>query len=413
MFDIIALLLIGIGGIVLSIFLKNNLVFDGNTSDYFLFWGSLVFGIIFVLWGLILVEREFGIIDSIIKKSKAKKAKKNGSNASGKADSKAANAVSKNGATASAKVAASGKATVNSKASGVGNANTTAKTSVAGSVADKSANGSKKSKIFAKPNANWSFKTSGADSQITVIITVAIIHAIVLAIACYVMTMLSVIEKMKGTFHWVPIVLAVVAYLFVSVGVFELDANNRLFKKVYVINHTIDDVYKKLDEILKSTGYAYYHKIVTMIGMPVFILEAGIASIISPFALNFLVATPMILFIMFLYRKTITAKEFAESFMKNKAGDDWKQYTCSNCGAYISKYPISDSTTLVNKSESLGSSVSTVTDVYSNGWDKIYVDRQEKSYHIDTRTTYHSKYHCERCGYKWEETKTYDTRKNL
>lgn len=409
MFDIIALLLIGIGGIVLSIFLKNNLVFDGNTSDYFLFWGSLVFGIIFVLWGLILVEREFGIIDSIIKKSKAKKAKKNGSNESGKADSKAANAVSKNGATASAKVTASGKATVTGKASGVGNANATSK----GASQTKSANGSKKSKIFAKPNPNWSFKTSGADSQITVIITIAIIHAIVLAIACYVMTMLSVIEKMKGTFHWVPIVLAVVAYLFVSVGVFELDANNSLFKKISVYHRTVDDVYKDLDKILKSTGYAYYHKIVTMIGMPVLILEAGIASIISPFALNFLVATPMILFIMFLYRKTITAKEFAESFMKNKAGDDWKQYTCSNCGAYISKFPISDSTTLVNKSESLGSSVSTVTDVYSNGWDKIYVDRQEKSYHIDTRTTYHSKYHCERCGYKWEETKTYDTRKNL
>ena len=104
-------------------------------------------------------------------------------------------------------------------------------------------------------------------------------------------------------------------------------------------------------------------------------------------------------------RSTYLSKGHSSLF--ESVNPNWSDFVCPSCKKLALCY---DYTKSRNVSHSLGSTTSTVTDKYTNGYDTIYVDRQETSYHINENTSTCYVYRC-KCCKKTKERYTYYTTK--
>ncbi len=358
MIGAIMLFLLGAGSIGAAFYLKTLLAF-GNAADTALFWGAIVLGVILVILGIDRLEREYGFLNALLEKRDAKAAK-------------------------------------------VAKAKKTAPAAAAPKKDEKSAKSPKR-------NPAWSFKKSGALGSIGRMIGFLIAHTVILSGGSYTLMMLNVIGELGSTLHWIPITVTVIFYLATFVIGYSLDEESPVFKDLSVLWHTKKEVSAQVGKILYQTGYAYYHLRVVRVFALIFIVEAAVTALITPFGLNFLLATPVILLISLIHYKPEGVGDILSDLIKKKAGDDWAKYLCPNkkCGVILGKYHTADRTALTSEKQSLGSDTYRVTDTYSNGYDTLKVHRTEKEYYVRTDTTYHHWYSCPRCGTRWEENASY------
>ncbi|MBE6594160.1 MAG: hypothetical protein E7644_00015 [Ruminococcaceae bacterium] len=350
----IVLFLLGIGCFAISAYVKPLLSFEGNTADYVLLWAPIAVGVILLLIGIGRLEAEYGFLSALFDKR----------------DTKQAGAQKK---------------------------------------PQKKPNEKKK---YTK-NPAWTFKASGASDTVGTMALVFVGATVVIAIACYVMFMLTAIGKFHGPLHWIPIAAAALFYLVIFAIFYSLNEDNRVFKHVYPHGKTREEVRVALAKVLRETGYAYYHLKVVRWSALCFILQAGIAALITPSGLNFLAATPMILIISLIHHRPESAGDITSSFIAKRMGDDWSQHLCKKCGAILGKYHVPDSTAETGKSQSIGSEAYRVTDEYTDGYNTLRVHRTEKEYYVKTNTSYHSTYSCPRCKNRWSEDKSYSEKKYL
>ena len=364
MIGAIVLFILGAGSFAAAFYLKGILVF-GNTADTLLFWGAIVLGVILAILGIDRLEREYGFLNALLEKRDAKAAK-----------------------AAKAKKAAPAAAEPKKEEK-------TAKTPV--------------------KNPAWSFKKSGALGSVGRMIGFLVAHTVILAGGSYALMILKETGKLGSTLHWIPIALTVIFYLATFIIGYSLDEESPVFKDLSVLWHTKKEVSAQVGKILSQTGYAYYHVRVVRLFALIFIAEAAVATLITPFGLNFLVATPMILLISLIHYKPEGVGDILSDLIKKKAGDDWAKYLCPNkkCGVILGKYHIADHTALTNEQQSLGSNTYRVTDTYSNGYDTLKIHHTEKEYYVRTDTTYHHWYSCPRCGTRWEKDISYSDKQYL
>ena len=357
MIGAIVLFLLSIGCFVLSAYAKPFLAFSRNAMDYVLFWGPIVVGVVLLLIGIDRLEREYGFLNALLNKRDAKRAK-----AQKKTPQKPTEP--------------------------------------------------KEKKKYAK-NPAWTFKASGASDTAGTMALIFVGTTIVIGIACYVMFMMTAIGEFHGPLHWIPIVAAALLYFLIFTICYSLNEENRVFEHVYPHGKTREEVRVALAKVLQKTGYAHYHLKVMRWSALCFILQAGVAALITPSGLNFLAATPVILFILLIHYRPESAGDITNSFIAKRIGDDWSQHLCKKCGAILGKYHVPDSTAETGKSQSIGSEAYRVTDEYTDGYNTLRVHRTEKEYYVKTNTSYHSTYSCPRCKNRWSEDKSYSEKKYL
>ncbi len=359
MIGAIVFFLLGAGSIGLSFYLKTVLVF-GGVADRILFWVPIVLGVILLIAGIDRLEREYGFLGALLDRRDAKKAK----------------------------------------------AKKTEKTAEPAPTKEKTA------KRAAK-NPAWSFKTSGALGSVGRMIGFSVAHVALITVAWYLLTMFRETGKLDSTLHWVPITVAAIFYFASFIVGYSLNTDSFVFKKILVVGHTRKEVCDQIGKALSATGYAYYHVRVVRLFVPIFIAEAAVATLLTPFALNFLVATPMILLISLIHHKPEGVGDVVSDLITKAAGDNWRKHLCPKCGAILGKFHIADSREMTGEQRSLGSETYTVTDKYTNGYDTLYVDRTEKEYYVHTQTSYKTQYSCPRCKHRWTKNEYSSSREYI
>lgn len=267
----------------------------------------------------------------------------------------------------------------------------------------KPADAKKKTAKAAAQKPKTSFSEGGGMDALGTAIILFVAEALLMLITCLVVHWFF--EDKIDLFSTILIILAALSYFLVFLGLAELNCEHEFFKKCKVCYRTRNEVYADVDKILSQTGYAVHVHRLALAMAPVFLLQAGIAVLIDPLCINFLVATPVILFITLIHILSGPKKtgEVTNDLIAHREGDDWKKHLCPKCGAILGKGHLADSSTLTGQSQSLGSRTYTVTDKYTNGYDTLYVDRTEKDYFIRTDSTYHHRYSCPRCKHTWSK----------
>ena len=217
-----------------------------------------------------------------------------------------------------------------------------------------------------------------------------------------------------------PLMISFVVFFFV--GVFILKRRNlQDFSAKSSIWGNYSPIYKTKDQTdayLTKVFYEKYGYNYTKQRCLYVLLFAGIVSVEALFfwlwegeCINFLIASVgTYLPIPFVGRQIrCTTYEFiAERFKEDKikylskgnsvcidpVNPCWTDYVCPSCDKLALCY---DYTKDRNVSHSLGSTTSTVTDKYSNGYSSVYVERQETSYHINENTSACYIYRCKCC----------------
>ena len=194
--------------------------------------------------------------------------------------------------------------------------------------------------------------------------------------------------------HWLPIVISAFVFFFAGVIALMPDNDSPVFNNFNPRLKTEKETAAYLAKRSKETRYTEQRIVIYTVAVIAVMLEVAIASFLNAFCLNFLFATPALILSIF-YIKNV---DNTDAYICHKRGEDWRKRVCPKCGAIDSIY-LSNSTECQN-SKNLGSTTTTVTDTYTDGWNTISVKHDEKSYHVDHSYAYFNEHTCQRCGNK-------------
>ena len=235
--------------------------------------------------------------------------------------------------------------------------------------------------------------------------TLGVLYCIVLLIYLVILNFILNLFKIQSPFHWFPVVLNIVAYiaagLFFGAGGISYKDEHFVIKKsgnpviyTYFLNpvgKTVPEVERILQAKHKENGYRKGHiiRILIFMGIGLAIVIAGY--LIKPLLLASLVTYPVAVITGLVC--SLTAAE--ESFIDDAVGTRWRECVCPHCKAICDPYV--SQTSNFKSSDVLYTYTTTETDRYTDGYNTVYVEREQEHLGVKNISSWSSTYYCVRC----------------
>ena len=255
-----------------------------------------------------------------------------------------------------------------------------------------------------------------------------IIFCIILPVYLLLLKFVSNLFKIQGLFHWFPIVVSVLAFLFVGAMLgSSIDYNEiRFLQKQTLTGHpsiegkvqywhfldpigkTKNEIKSELDKRFKEKNYQKKGLIKIAIYLTIGLIILIVGCFINNFVLNALVAYPAIIIISFTTYSPTADSFLNKLFRSEKAYLDqiiWPDCICPKCGALCDP----DVTKTSNKKSVSWDSIytTTTTDKYTDGYNTLYVDRTHVGVAQNEETSWKENHYCTRCKHSFSKSNGY------
>ena len=254
-----------------------------------------------------------------------------------------------------------------------------------------------------------------------------VIFNILLPVFLLLLRFVCYIFKIKTTFHWFPLVVCGACFLYASfvmcastdyrelhflqkrtlTGHPSIEGKVQHWYFCDPIGKTQNEIQKILDKRFSENNYLKKGRIRLAIGLSIGLVIIIVACFINKLLLNALVTYPIMILFTFLYYAPSADLYLNTLYPKASfiGAIEWQDCICPKCGALCDPEATKKSD---DKSSTWGSTyTTTVTDKYTDGWNTLYVERDELRSATNHSRSWKENHYCTKCKHSFAKSQGY------
>lgn len=251
------------------------------------------------------------------------------------------------------------------------------------------------------------------------ILGMGILFLLALPVYLVILSFVLNIFSIKDSFHWLPLILNAVC--FSIVGAFLGVSFDYMKERHFLICHkykntgweesyhffldpygkTVSEIDVALNSKYKENGYRKKHRIRIFVFWVLGLIILFIAyHFINRAFISSLVTYPIALIMALIFSSSISE----ETYLDNVASH-WKECVCPKCHAICNYY--SAKTSDYKKSSSIYTYTTQTTDKITDGYNSVYVEREQQRLGVKNTSSWKKTYYCERCKSYFTKEESY------
>ncbi len=250
------------------------------------------------------------------------------------------------------------------------------------------------------------------------ILGMGILFLLALPIYLLILSFVLKIFNIQAHFHWLPLIVNAACFSFV--GAMLGCSYDYLKERHFLICHeykntgweeeysffldpygkTLPEIEAALNSKYRENGYRKKHRIRVFVFLTLGLIILLIAYFIHSALISSLVTYPIAMIVAFIFSSSISAEPCLD-----KVAHKWKECICPKCHA-ICKY-FDSKTSDYKKTSSVYTYTTQVTDKLTDGYNNVYIEREEQRLGVKNTSSWKETYYCKRCKSHFTKEESY------